>query len=269
MSISEVPAEFKSIIKKTRNLLLSEYKDTRGICLIGSIADGTYNESSDIDLIWIKSHLINYKRWFKIEDKLNSNTNRKVQLVPFTSRKILWHFDCSSTMAHSIQKGIIIYGKRDRLISGLLSRNLSSPTKEWMDYWFEHWLKRYQWAKDSIKREKRFHKKFCKPGCHCSVFDDIARVTVNFAILLLETRQIIPLSKKQIIKNIKKYTPPLSNNVLKGIKTALKFSGKDRFLSLKEADEISFSANWLKRNLSKALGKPGTTQINPNKPRQT
>ena len=164
MYISEVPAEFKSIIKKARSLLLSEYKDTRGICLIGSIADGTYNESSDIDLIWIKIHLIKYKRWFKIEDKLNFNTNRKVQLVPFTYRKILWHFDCSSTMAHSIQKGIIIYGKRDRLISGLLSRNLSLPTKEWMDYWFEHWLKRYQWAKDAIKREKRLPKKFCKSG---------------------------------------------------------------------------------------------------------
>jgi len=256
MQYTKVPTQFKPVINKAISLLLSEYKDTRGICLIGSIADGTHNKSSDIDLVWIKSHRINYKKLFKIKEELSFNNNLRVQLIPFTSREVLWHFNRSSTMAHSIQKGIVIYGKRNSLILSLLKKKLSSPSKEWMEYWFEHWLTRYQWAKDSIKREKRFHKKFCKTKCRCNFFDDIASVTVNFAILLLEIRQIVPLSKTQIIKNIEKYPPPLSNNVLKGLKLALKFSGKGRFLTLKEADKILFTADWLKRKLSKALGKP-------------
>ena len=257
MQHTKVPTKFKPVINKAISLLLSEYKDTRGICLIGSIADGTHNKSSDLDLVWIKSHRINYKKLFKIKEELSFNNNLRVQLIPFTSREVLWHFNRSSTMAHSIQKGIVIYGKRDSLILSLLKKKLSSPSKEWMEYWFEHWLKRYQWARDSVKREKGFHKKFCKTKCGCNIVDDIARVTVNFAILLLEIHQIVPLSKTQIIKNIEKYSPALSNNVLKGLKLALKFSGKDRFLTLKEADKILFSANWLKRKLSKALGKPG------------
>jgi len=43
--------------------------------------------------------------------------------------------------------------------------------------------------------EKRFHEKFYKTKCSCGVLDDIARVAVNFAILFLETHQIVPLSQ--------------------------------------------------------------------------
>lgn len=249
----QVPVQFRSIIKKTIELLLTEPKDTRGIFLTGSVADGTYNDSSDIDLVWIKGHKIGYKRWGKIEEKLNSNKAQKVQVVPFSSKQIRWHFDCSSTMAHSIQKGILLYGRKDELISNILKKELSFPTKEWMEYWFKHWLRRYQWAKDSIKREKRYHKRFCKRKCNCTVFDDIARVTVNFAILYLETKNFIPVSKTQILRDIKKLSFSLTKNVLEGVKLALKFSGKDKYLTLKQADKISFSSNWFKSRLKRCI----------------
>lgn len=251
----EVPSELRPFIKKAQRLLLSEYQDNRGIIIIGSIADGSYKKSSDIDIVWIKSHKPNYKRWFSIEEKLNSSIDRKVQLVPFTTKQILWHFNSSSTMAHSIQQGIVIYGKRDKLISELLKRELSLPTKEWMKYWFKHWLKRYRWAEDSIKREKKYHQKYCKGKCDCTVFDDIARVAVNFAILYLETKKIIPVSKRQILNNIKKSSLNLSQDVREGIKLALKFSGKDKYLTLTQADKISLTATWLKKNLKLKLNK--------------
>jgi len=255
INLKGIPARFKSIIKKTIKLLLTESKDTRGIFLIGSIADDTYKKSSDIDMVWIKSHKIGYKRWNKIEEKFNSNKGQKIQLVPFSSKQIRWHFNSSSTMAHSIQQGILLYGKRNKLISELLKRKLSLPTKEWMKYWFKHWLKKHQWAKDSIKREKKYHKKYCKRKCHCTVFDDIARVTVNFAILYLETEKIIPVSKRQIIRNIKKPTVDLGKDVLEGMRLALKFSGKDKYLTLTQADKISLTATWLKKNLNRKLNK--------------
>ena len=249
----QVPVQFRSIINKTIELLLTESKDSRGIFLIGSVTDGTNNASSDIDLVWIKSHKIGYKRWGKIEEKLNFNKAQKVQLVPFSSKQIRWHFDCSSTMAHSIQKGILLYGRKDKLISILLKEELSLPTKEWMKHWFKHWLRKHQWAKDSIKREKRYHKKFCKGKCNCTVFDDIARITVNFAILYLETKNIVPVTKTQIVRNIKKSSSSLTKNVLEGVKLALKFSGKDKYLTLKQADKISFSSNWFKSRLKRCI----------------
>jgi len=70
MSLEKVPLKLKSITNKAGNLLLSEYKDTRGIFLIGSTADGTDNKSSDIDLVCIKSRKFNYKKRLKIEEKI-------------------------------------------------------------------------------------------------------------------------------------------------------------------------------------------------------
>ena len=248
-----MPLKLKSIINKAGNLLLSEFKDTRAIVVIGSIADKTHNNSSDIDLVWIKNHRIGYKRQSGIENKLNSYTYRKIQLIPFTIKQILWHFSSCSTMAHSIQQGIAIYGQKDRLILNLLKKELSLPTKGWMRHWFKHWFKRYQWAKESIKREKRYHRKFCKEKCDCTVFDDIARVAVNFAILYLETKGVVPVSKCQILKNIKKSSLGLPEDSLGGIKLALKFSGKDKYLTLAQADKILSNANWFKKRLKRCI----------------
>jgi len=77
-------------------------------------------------------------------------------------------------------------------------------------------------------------------------------VVVNFAILFLETKGIIPLSRDKILKNIKRFTP--SENIFKGIKLSLKLSGKGKYLTLKETEKIMFSAHWLKRKLVKELG---------------
>ena len=248
----EIPERFKTLIQKASNLILSRYKDTQAIFLIGSIADNSFNKFSDIDLVWIKSRKLNYKKQFKLEEELNSILKKpKIQLVPFTTKQLKWHFDNSSTMGHSIKEGVIVYHKGNRLISNLLKKKLSLPERKWMKEWFGHWLIRFSWAKESIKREKRFHKKFCKNKCHCCIFDDIARVVVNFAILFLETKGIIPLSRDKILKNIERFTP--SENIFKGIKLALKLSGKDKYLTLKEAEKIMFSAHWFKRKLVKEL----------------
>ena len=140
------------------NLLLSQYKNTRGIVVIGSVADGTYNKTSDIDLVWIKNRPLGYKKQFRIEEDLERISERKIQLVPFSTKQIQWHFQHSTTMAHAIQKGIVVYIKENGLMSVLLKKKLGHPTQEWMKSWFEHWLTRYRWAKESIRREKKFTK---------------------------------------------------------------------------------------------------------------
>lgn len=93
----EIPKKFKTLIQKASNLILFRYKDTQAIFLIGSMADNSFNKFSDIDLVWIKSRKLNYKKQFKLEEELNSIFKKpKIQLVPFTTKQLKWHFDNSS-----------------------------------------------------------------------------------------------------------------------------------------------------------------------------
>lgn len=257
MSINQLPTEIQPVLRMAKKIIIREYPDTKALFVIGSVADRTYNDESDIDLVCVKVYKPNLMRFLELEEKINlKNNSRKIQLIPFTQKQLSWHFDNSSTMAHSIQKGVIIYGDTNKIIQKFIKKELLLPKIEWMRYWFNHWLKRYEWARYSIRRKRRFHKKFCRKECHCDLFDDIARVTVNFCILYLETKGIVPTSKKQIIKNLKMYKlsilriPP---KIFRGIKLALKLSGKDRCLTLNEADKILLSAVWYKKQLSQAL----------------
>jgi predicted nucleotidyltransferase len=249
----------KTIVAEIACYLLSHYKDTQGIIVIGSVADGTYKRTSDIDIVWMKSWPLDYKKQFRIEEDLERISDRKIQLVSFSTKQIRWHFQHSTTMAHAIQRGIVVYRKENGLISALVKKKLGHPTHEWMKFWFEHWQTRCRWAKDSIRREKRLRKKFCKDECICTFYDDIARVTANFAILYLETRDIIPLSKKQVMHHFKKCLAPrftASTNVFKGLKLALELSGRDRFLKATEIDKILLCTKWLEKKLSKSLQSP-------------
>lgn len=255
MKIKELPKKFESSVAEIARRLLSHYKDTQGIIVIGSVADGTYNRTSDIDIVWMKSRPLDYKKQFRIEEDLERMSDRKIQLVPFSTKQIRWHFQHSTTMAHAIQRGIVVYRKENGPVSALVKKKLGHPSHEWMKSWFEHWKTRYRWAKDSIRREKRLHEKYCRNECVCIFFDDIARVTANFAILYLETHDIIPLSKKQIMHHFKNCLAPrfsASTSVLKGLKLALELSGRDLFLKATQIDEILPCTKWLEKKLSKS-----------------
>jgi len=104
-------------------------------------------------------------------------------------------------MAHSIKNGVIIY-EMDKFLQNLLKIPLSLPSKKWMREWFEHWNIYYRMGLKDKRRNKQQHKKYCKERCHCEIYDGLARAVVNFAILYLEFKGIIPLTKKTIIKNL-------------------------------------------------------------------
>lgn len=222
---------------KIKKLLTEKYKNTRAIFLIGSLADGSFKKNSDIDIVWIKVHKLGWRNLMTIEDKLSSDNKIKIQIVQFSKKQLKWHFDNSSTMAHSINKGIVLYGKRDKFILKILKRKLSLPTNKWMKNWYDHWLIKFKLAKEDIKIGRKF-----KNGIN----DTVARVCVNFAILYLEKKGFVPVSKFQIKKGIKKY---LNEERFKRMKIALKYSGKDRYIPLSDAEKIFDTATYLKRRL--------------------
>lgn len=254
MNLSQLALDIQPIVKRIKKTITRNYPDTRGLIIIGSFADSTYKRDSDLDIVWIKIRKIKIDRFIEFEKGLNSNINtRKIQLVPFTYKELSWHFDNFSTMAHSIQRGIAIYGIKNKTIKRFLSKGLSLPKKEWMVFWFKHWLGKYKFARYVIRRERRFHERFCKKECHCSLFDDIARVTVNFSILYLETKGVIPVSKRQIIFNFTKFPFKIPIEVIKGLRLSLRLSGRDERLTLKEVYEIMPSTVWFRKHLFMAL----------------
>ena len=118
--------------------ILSVFPDTMAIILIGSMADDTYNRNSDIDLVWIKPHKLGYKQRKKLEDSFSDIAGRPVQLIQFTLTDLSRHFKDCTTMAHSIQKGIIIYSSGNPNFASLYRTPLGLPKIDWMREWHQH-----------------------------------------------------------------------------------------------------------------------------------
>lgn len=232
-------------ILKAKKQILKEYNDTLGLVLIGSVAEGDYGKDSDIDIVCIKRRKVEMERRLEFMDKIYD----KIQLVVFTKRQILNHFRHSTTMAYSIKNGITLYQK-DEFINSLFKIKLSKPSKIWMKEWFEHWRRFYQMALRDKRRNKRFHKEFCKNKCYCEVGDYLARATVNFAILYLETQDVIPTTKSKISAGLRNAA---NEKFRQGLKITLDVHHFDRNLREKEADSVFYTADWLRQRLRKLL----------------
>ena len=95
-----------------------------------------------------------------------------------------------------------------------------------------------------ISREKQWSNNLSdKTG---AVDDTIARVCVNFAILYLEKKGVVPVSRRQISLRARQY---LSHKDFQGLELALKYSGKDKDIPLGKAEVILTTAPLLKSKL--------------------
>jgi len=228
-------------MKRVKDLLLRKFDDSLGLIVIGSYAEGSVSEGSDLDIVWIKSRKIPYDKISALQNELGD----KIQLIVFSRRQLNYHFKNSTTMAHSIKKGIILFDKA-KLLAKLIKRDLDLPSREWMNRWFNHWLMFYRFGIMDRRRNRRFHRKYCRRRCYCEVGDYFARATVNFSILYLETKGIVPTTKREIWENCKKLLP---RRLLKGLKVSFKVYHQRRNLRSAEAEEVYQTASWLRRRL--------------------
>ena len=126
--------------EKIKDRLIEQHPDTRAVFLIGSMADGSFNKDSDIDIVWIKPHKLGYRRLMSLAGKLTSAAGREVQLIQFTMGDLRKHFNDYTTMAHSIKEGVQLYGKKDGKITEILEMDIGLPKEEWMRGWYKRWL---------------------------------------------------------------------------------------------------------------------------------
>lgn len=223
-------------IKKVSRRLKRRYKDLLGIILIGSFAERTYQNDSDIDIVFIKKRRAKYKDLYK----LTRGTKRRVQLIPFSRKEVNQHFKDSTTMAYAIQRGKIIYQKKN-FLERYYKWSLGWPDKEWMKKWFKHWQTIYDYGVWDFKRGKKRRFDY--------ISDSLPRGVVNFSILFLETRGFIPTTKKDLRYCF--YREVRDKEIRNGFKVALKAHHEDRDISLKEAIKVYASGEFLKKEIRK------------------
>ena len=231
--------------EKIKEFLLRTFKDLIGIVIIGSYAEGSATAGSDIDIVIVKRRRLSVKKRLELERTMGE----RVQIISFNRREVEYHFHNATTMAHSIRNGLVLYD-RTGLITRLSRQSLGLPNREWMRQWFIHWLRFYRLGVLDRMRQKRFHKRYCLRRCRCQIGDHLARATVNFAILFLETKGIVPTTKKKIKTYIRRFLP---RDLMRGLLTAFKVYHKTRNLRASEADEVFRTASWLRRRLKRAL----------------
>ena len=232
-----LPVNVLKEIKIVSQRLKRRYKDLLGIILIGSFAERTYQRDSDIDIVFIKERRTKYRDL----DKFTKDTNKRIQLIPFRRRDVNQHFKDSTTMAYAIQRGKIIYQRKNSLEKYYKTWALGWPSKEWIKNWFKHWLGIYDYGVKDFKKNKKRKFDF--------VFDCLTRGVVNFGILFLETKGYIPTTKRDLGNCF--YKEIHDEKIKEGFRIALKSHHKDRDISIKEAEKVYLSGEFLKNQINK------------------
>lgn len=231
-----VPVNVYNKIRALSNYIIRRYKSIEAIILIGSYAEGTNRKDSDIDLVVISKTRISHGNLHALEESYDI----RVQLIPYTVKALNYQFANSTTMAYSIQMGKIVYQKNN-FMERYNRFPLRYPSNEWFKDWFKHWLQFYSFGVHDYKGSKRRNFDF--------VSDLLPRGTVNFAILFVESKGHIPVSKNELISCFQKEVS--DSAIIKGLKIALASYHRDMELNLKKADNVYATGEFLKTELKR------------------
>ena len=240
-----LPPIFQRAVQRAQTEIPKAYPDTLCLVLIGSVAEGDFKKDSDVDIVWVKSRRLGFRRVHECERSLGD----RIQLVLFNRKQLEDHFKKSTTMAHAMKNGIILYTKGDS-ITRILDKEIALPDREWMRSWFEHWMRLYRMGLRDIRRNKGWHKRYCQKRCMCEVGDYLARAAVNFAILFSELHGFVPTTKDKVLKGFRKFG---RKDLIAGLRIALRVSRQKRPMSRKEAETVKLTARWLRDTLARRL----------------
>ena len=256
-----LPHSFRKPVRATCRKLLKLYPNTLALVVIGSVALGTWEEDSDLDLVWIvRGH--RRKNW---REELGYDYAGLVELVTLNLSELRRHLAWQSPMAHAIRRGVVVYDP-SRLAEQLRRAPLGPPTREWMQQWFKHFWQRLDWGLDSYRMSKKMHRRYCRNGCTCQVSEVLTRAVVNLALVLLTTKGIVPNTKSEM----RLHYPAVIRGarLRKAMELALQAHHVKRDLKLHEAKALLHLGAWLRTRLVALLGKPEFASL-PRKARKS
>jgi len=238
----------KIILEKLRE----NVKDLEGVILIGSRAEGNYEENSDINLVCILRDDSRDKRAQLriVAEKLSKELGIPVELIPATAPAIAVHFEKGTILAHAIKRGIPLIDV-DGFFSYLTRKTVNPPDFHWLKDYFQYWLSLLSLSEQDYKLERKLHKKYCKNVCYCGISNLLAKVLFNFAIIYLATKKFVPTTRKETQYLVRLH---LNNKkVLDGLEIAFEVCHERRPLNLSEAQKVLSSARWFKKKLGETL----------------
>jgi hypothetical protein len=255
--VRQLPQPYRAAARAMCHAILRRYPRTAAFIVIGSVADGSWQPDSDLDLVWV----LRGRRRRGWREELDYHEEGVVELVPLELAGLKRQFAWCSPMAHAIQRGVVLYD-RDRLLERFRRRRLGPPTREWMRDWFDFFWRRFDYGLTSNRISKRFHRRFCRRRCVCKVSEVLHRAVLNLARLLLATAGLVPNSKAELRRH---YPSVVVNPRLRrAMETALAAHHAKRELTLREATELVRLGRWLRRRLVRVLGKPGASAPRPS-----
>lgn len=182
-----LPEPFRARAEEMARRILERYPNTAALFVIGSVAMGSWELDSDVDIVWVLRGR-RRKRWW---EELEYEFDGPVDIVPLNMAALRADFAGSTPMAHAIQHGVALYDP-GRLLERLKRARLGTPSREWAQEWFAWFATRLEWGIDSYRREAEMHRRFCRERCRCRVSDILTRAVVNLARVLLATEGMVP-----------------------------------------------------------------------------
>jgi len=247
-AIESIPFDFRSSLDQTLKILFENVQGLKAIALVGSVPQGDDTPESDLDLLFVTKQNPDYELLMLLEYMMEC-TEKHVQLIWYSEDMFERQFIYRTTMAYSLKSGLTLYDPY-LIVNKCCSKLSGLPSLAWMRNWFNKFDGIYLFERGLSKDYWRFHQQFCRKDCVCMISNAMARVVVNMAILFLESKGIIPTTKKQILKGIKSVVPEL-NPV---IELSLRVRKRDRFLTWGEYCLASRTARYLRKELLKFFG---------------
>jgi len=141
VDVIAIPAPFRNETAAMLKRLLREFPRTVGLYLIGSMADGTWEPDSDVDIVWIYSGR-QKRRWWDIIER---DPESRIQLVPFNLTHVRKHFKIGSPMAHALRAGMPLYDPTGRH-AVWRRRPLGLPARSWIEETYTFMRRRMVWG---------------------------------------------------------------------------------------------------------------------------
>lgn len=251
LRLTGLPPPYREPARRVCRRLRSTYPSTTCLVVIGSVAMGSNEPDSDLDLVWVYRGRLR-RRWY---EEVGAYDDPVVELVPLNLGQVRRHFRQHSPLAHAIQHGLALYDPDSRL-AAWRGQALGVPTAEWIEETYQFMWGRFEWGMDSYRRERGFHRSdgHGADGCTCQVSEILTRAVLNLVRLLMVLDGEVSLCKA--------HTRQLYPALLRGarlrqaMETTLRAHHERRDLDLAEAGQVAYLGAWARRKLVGRLGAP-------------
>lgn len=215
-----LPERFRTTVEGVTRDMLNAHPDILAMMVVGSLAEGEYDEHSDVDVLYVREPMIPTDEIVEIRKPWPL-----VHFIYHSRASLKRHFSTSNTMAWSIKRGIVLRDPQ-RVLTPFRARTLDAPSKEWIR---SHAQEVAEWSNDK---------------------DGLRKKMINFGILYLELMGIVPTTKRQLGKHFLEQVP--DDILLAGMRIAIERGRSPEDYSADEARTLKAATELLLTRIGQA-----------------